>query len=288
MTRDVHRIASNSARDTIKTFYAGYHDRITEKRYNSPYWLRRYAHRRIHEAFVDYLAPGQRVLDAGCGEGVLTCLVARRGVNVVGVDISGPNMDGARRLATQWGVRPRFIQADADRLPFADSSFDVVLSSHVLEHLPDPQRGMRELFRVTRSLALVAMPTCLNPACWALLGGDRFWTLGRRSLVAVPLGLARTVAAWLRREEGPDEKYEGHQNLPHVWRFPRVMRRALEGVGFEIAVFEAGPLIVPYLAEYLTPMRWLQPRLDRLRRRAVLRNFGYGSLAVCRKPPKAA
>mgnify|MGYP003332279764 CR=1 FL=1 len=58
---------------------------------------------------------------------------------------------------------------------------------------------------------------------------------------------------------------------------------ALEDAGFEIVGFEAGPLIVPYLAEYITPMRWLQPYLDRHRRRALLRNLGYGSLAVCRK-----
>ncbi len=283
MTRHENTSEMDVASAGIKTFYTDYHDCIAQKRYNSPYWLRRYAHRRTHEAFFDYLKPGQQVLDAGCGEGVLTCLAARRGVDIIGADISGPNVDGARRLATEWDVQPRFIQADADQLPFADSSFDVVLSSHVLEHLPDPKSGMRELFRVTRSLALVAMPTCLNPACWALLGGDRFWTLGRRSLVAVPFGLARTLAAWIRGEDGPDETYEGHDNLPHVWRFPHVMRQALEDAGFEIIGFEAGPLIVPYLAEYITPMRWLQPYLDRQRRRALLRNLGYGSLAVCRK-----
>jgi SAM-dependent methyltransferase len=232
---------------------------------------------------VARVSPGQRVLEVGCGEGALTCAAAQAGADAVAVDMSAPNLEAARRLAAAAGVRVALLQADAERLPFADGSFDLVLSSHVLEHLPDLDRGLRELQRVTRDRVLIAMPTCLNPACWALLGGDGYWTLSRRSPIAVPLGFARTVWARLRGHDGPDEGYGPGGRMPHVWRFPSVMRRRIERAGLRIEAFEAGPLILPYLAEYLTPWRRLQPALDRLAGHRLLRNFGYGSMAVCRK-----
>lgn len=269
--------------DSTKQFYASYHDRITHKRYHSPYWLRRYVHRQVYAQFLPFLEPGQCVLDAGCGEGVLSCLAAKQGVKVVGTDISALNIEGARDLAAEWDVDVAFFQSDAEYLPFPDNSFDVVLSSHVLEHLPNFFRGLRELYRVTRSLALIAMPTCLNPACWMLLGGASYYALSRRSLVALPIGLVRTVAAFLRGEEGPDEGYGGNESVPHIWRFPWVMCRQIESVGFRIEQFEAGPLILPYLGQYIPALRRLQPVIDQFRGRPLLRNFGYGSLAVCRK-----
>lgn len=278
-------VARRPGRDAeqVKNFYVNYHDRISEKRFNSPYWLRRYAHRWIHEQFLVHLKPGDRVLDAGCGEGVLSCLAAQRGVNVVGVDISPPNIAAARRLAAEWGVEVEFQEADAENLPFPDNSFDVVLSSHVLEHLPDLDAGLHELYRVSRDRALIAMPTCLNPAAWALLGEDVYWRVGRRTPLALSLGVARTLHAWIRGEEGPDQGYAGVDEVPHVWRFPHVMRRQIESAGFHIERFEAGPLIAPYVTEYLPFLRPLQPRIERLRALPFVRNFGFGSMAVCRK-----
>lgn len=269
--------------DQVKLFYLQYHDRIADKRYNSPYWLRRYTHRQIHAQFLAHLKPGQRVLDAGCGEGVLSCLVAQQGIEVVGTDISQSNLRGAKDLAEEWDVDVVFYQSDAESLPFPDESFDVVLSSHVLEHLPNLDQGLRELYRVTRSMALIAMPTCLNPSCWVLLGGDTYWKLSKRSLIAMPLGLAKTFVAFVRGDEGPDEGYGGNDAVPHVWRFPWVMRKRIERAGFVIEDFEAGPLILPYLGQYLRSLREIQPRIDSFRDHKLLSSFGFGSLVVCRK-----
>ena len=279
--RDDPRTSPEAER--VKRFYAGYHDRITDKRYHSPFWLRRYVHQQIHAQFLPFLRPGDRVLDAGCGEGILSCLAARQGCRVVGEDISAPNVRAACELAAAWQVDVTFLQGDLERLPFSDGTFDVVVSSHVLEHLPDVHAGLRELRRVTRDRALIAMPTCLNPAAWALLGGDTYWALRRRSLVAVPIGAFRTGLALALGREGPNEGYGGNKDAPHVWRFPHVMRQLIRDAGFTISAFEAGPLVLPYVAEYVPLLRHLQPRLDRLRARRWLRNFGYGGLAVCHK-----
>lgn len=269
--------------ERVKEFYTGFHDRIASKRHNSPYWLRRYTHRQIHAQFLPYLSRGQKVLDAGCGEGNLSLLVAQQGIEVVGADISKPNVMGAQQLARQQNVPVTFFQADAENLPFSDNSFDVVLSSHVLEHLPNLQKGLDELYRVTKSIALIAMPTCLNPSCWSILGGGGYYKLQRRAIVGLPIGFIKVASAFFWTDEGPNEGYGGNQNVPHIWRFPWVMRRRIEEAGFYIERFEAGPLIIPYLMQYVPFLRPLQSKLDSLRGYPIIRNLGYGSMAVCRK-----
>jgi ubiquinone/menaquinone biosynthesis C-methylase UbiE len=266
-----------------KDYYYDYHDRILAKRYNSPFWTRRYAHRRIHNQFFPRLDPGKPVFDAGCGEGVLTCLAAKQGFDIIGVDISAPNIEAACGLADQWNVRAKFVLSDLECLPFDDDSFDQVISSHVLEHLPDIDKGLGEIHRVTRDLALIAMPTCLNPCCWVMLGGSDYWSFTRRAFLSAPMGLLKTIAALARGEEGPDEGYGEDKRASHIWRFPWVMRRRIENAGFRIERFEAGPLIVPFLGESFSLVRTLQPRLDSLGALPVIRNLGFGSMAVCRK-----
>src|SRR5687768_1407068 len=119
---------------SIKDFYQTYGDRIVDKRLNSPYPLRRYAHRMGYESIARLVKPGESVLDAGCGEGVLSWYLAERGANVTAMDISKPNIENARHFLEKKGVldRVRLVLGDAENLPFPDASFDWVVSSHVL------------------------------------------------------------------------------------------------------------------------------------------------------------
>jgi SAM-dependent methyltransferase len=182
------------------------------------------------------------------------------------------------------GVTDRltFLQGDAENLPFPDCSFDVVVSSHVLEHLPDFDKGLSEIRRVMRHQAIISLPTCLNPCSWCLLGGDVYWKLTKRSLYGMPLGLLRVVAAWLGGKEGVNEGYAG-QDIPHVWLFPWVMRSRIELAGFQIERFEAGPLVIPWVGQYVPLLRRVQPKIDRFRAHSLLRELGYGSTVVCQR-----
>jgi SAM-dependent methyltransferase len=100
------------------------------------------------------LAPGQRVLDIGCGTGTLAIQMCARepGVDVVGLDPDPQALARARAKADRAGVCVTWQQGFADALPFADASFDRVFSSFMFHHLDaEVKRGaLREVARVLR------------------------------------------------------------------------------------------------------------------------------------------
>ncbi|HEY6543512.1 MAG TPA: class I SAM-dependent methyltransferase [Dokdonella sp.] len=98
-------------------------------------------------AFARRLAAGRRVLDAACGEGYGSALLAKVAADVVGVDIDPASVAHARaRYGAQLNLR--YEVADATELPFADSSFDLVVSFETLEHLSAQERLLRGFERV--------------------------------------------------------------------------------------------------------------------------------------------
>ena len=114
-----------------------------------------------------YASHAQMVLDAGCGTGLSSRLLAEAGKKVVGVDLSELFLRQGRR--TSENQNPCFSVADILSLPFQDASFDLVGSYLVIEFLPDVERGLEEMIRVLRKggiLVLVA-PNHLSPI-WPL------------------------------------------------------------------------------------------------------------------------
>jgi SAM-dependent methyltransferase len=98
------------------------------------------------------LEPGERVLDLGCGAGT-DSLVAARMVglegHVTGIDMTPEMLDKARRSAAEMGAENvEFVESEAEELPFADASFDVVISNGVIDLIPDKDAVFSELYRV--------------------------------------------------------------------------------------------------------------------------------------------
>jgi len=89
-------------------------------------------------------------LDVGSGTGFLSFELAARGHRVVGVDFAPAMIAEARRKAAATGASVRFEEADAERLPFAAGSFDLVMTRHVLWTLPHPEAAIDEWIRVLR------------------------------------------------------------------------------------------------------------------------------------------
>ena len=109
--------------------------------------------------FLDRLgvAPGAALLDVACGSGQVALIAARRGARVAGVDIATNSIVAARGRAASEGLDARFDEGDAEALPYADASFDVVVSLYGAMFAPRPERVAAELLRVCRPGGRIAM-----------------------------------------------------------------------------------------------------------------------------------
>jgi SAM-dependent methyltransferase len=103
------------------------------------------------------LAPGTRVLDVACGTGNLAVPAARTGAEVTGVDIATNLLEQARTRAAAEGVKARFDEGDAEKLPYPDASFDAVVSMFGVMFAPRPELAAAELLRVCRPGGTIAL-----------------------------------------------------------------------------------------------------------------------------------
>ena len=93
---------------------------------------------------------GARLLEIGCGMGTDLLQFARGGAEVTGVDLTPRSVEISRQHFALYAARGDFAITDAESLPFADGSFDVVYSNGVLHHTPDTAGAVREIHRVLR------------------------------------------------------------------------------------------------------------------------------------------
>src|ERR671910_993955 len=100
------------------------------------------------------LAPGERVLDLGSGAGTDSLVAAQMvapGGHVTGIDMTPEMLAKARAAAEEMGAgNVDFVEGEAERLPFADGSFDVVISNGVIDLIPDKDAVFGELLRVLK------------------------------------------------------------------------------------------------------------------------------------------
>ncbi|MBD0329645.1 MAG: 3-demethylubiquinone-9 3-O-methyltransferase [Thermoleophilia bacterium] len=93
---------------------------------------------------------GLKMLDVGCGGGLLAEEFAERGARVTGVDPSTPSLQAARAHAAERGLDIAYHEGVGEALPFPDASFDAVYCCDVLEHVDEVGRTVREIARVLR------------------------------------------------------------------------------------------------------------------------------------------
>jgi SAM-dependent methyltransferase len=95
-----------------------------------------------------------RPLEVGAGEGVISARLHERFGSCVGLDLPDAT------LREEWRTRPgpHYLNGDAQRLPFAENTFDLIVCVEVLEHLIDPVRGLREIARVGTKHLLLSVP----------------------------------------------------------------------------------------------------------------------------------
>jgi ubiquinone/menaquinone biosynthesis C-methylase UbiE len=167
------------------------------------------------------LKPGERVLDVGSGPGFLATEIAEAVGNsgsVCGVDISEPLLKIARSRA-QEEYEIEFRYGDATKLPYQDDEFDAVVSTQVLEYVPDVDAALSEFHRVARPGGRVGLlDTDWDSIVWHSY--DR-------------LSMNRILTAW-----------EGHAADPFL---PRTLAKRLTSAGFQVEAQKIMPL---YNSEY--------------------------------------
>jgi SAM-dependent methyltransferase len=146
--------------------------------------------------FRDYIRPhdphslkGRVVLDVGAGSGRHSYEANRVGAHVVAVDV-GDAIHVARRNLPPEVLT---VQADADELPFADESFDLVMAIGVLHHLPDPQRTVRRLARLIRPGGHIHVYVYWVPSLGWHRSLLRLVSFTRRGTVRMPKPLLRML-----------------------------------------------------------------------------------------------
>lgn len=176
--------------------------------------------RRIHVIFDDIFEEVRLrdalFLDAGCGGGNFSAAAAAAGARVVALDVAESLLLQARDRA---GLTP--VVGSTLQLPFVDDVFDVVLSTEVIEHTPDPLGAVRELCRVTARGGLLVITTP-SPLWWPAVQ------------------LANRLGA---------RHYGGHENF--VW--PSAVRRVSNDAGVEVLCcfgFNLLPLFSPITTRF--------------------------------------
>ena len=165
--------------------------------------------------FADFAGVGEgvRVLDVGCGPGQLTAELASRGAAVAAVDPSQAFVAACAGAVPEADVRA----GSADALPWADATFDAVLSQLVLNFVPDPDAAVRELARVTRPGGTVAACT------WDRDGGFR--------MITALVEAAHSIGAPMPHP-GSVMDYRREAELADLWR--RTELDDVETTGIEV------------------------------------------------------
>lgn len=145
-------------------------------------------------AQLEALPHGGRVLDLGCGQGFYFPLYARLGLTATGVEPDpAPRLEAVRK-AKALGFC--MVDAPAERLPFADASFDALVMSEVLEHLRDPAIALAEAARVLApgGVLLITVPHADYPFSWDPVN----WLL--ESLRFCPIRTGILAGIWANHE----------------------------------------------------------------------------------------
>src|SRR5437016_4980742 len=163
---------------------------------------------------------GDRVLDVGCGTGVVSITAARLGAHATGLDLTPELLQRARENARISEVAVEFHEGDAEALPFADSSFDVVLSQFGHIFAPRPEVAVAEMLRVLKPGGRIAFSSW-PPEMFV----GRMFALAARYLPPPPPGA----------------------QPPALWGDPNIVRERLGAAVTDLA-FERDVLVLPALS----------------------------------------
>jgi ubiquinone/menaquinone biosynthesis C-methylase UbiE len=202
---------------------------------------------------------GLRILEVACGRGGFVRHLANAGARVTGCDFSSAALHATRsKLAGGGHPSPVWlVQGDAQNLPFADDSFDAVVSCETIEHLPQVQSAVAEMYRVARP------------------GGKLFLTTPNYFNF---MGLYEIYAHFRHPARQDDQPFDRRQWFPQVHKW---IRRA----GWTILCADGTVHQFPFIPGR-NPVRWEALESHRAVRK-VLSAFAYTYFVAAAKPERA-
>jgi SAM-dependent methyltransferase len=161
-------------------------------------------------------------LDAGCGAGLMSVELARRGFSVTGTDSSPGMVQAASRHAAEQGLADRVTirEADVHSLPFGDGEFGLIVALGLLPWLHDPERAVAEFARV------------LAPGGWIILSADNRRRLNR--LVEPRENPLLSPLRPIKRMVSPPRSVPG-EGAPSFLHLPREVDEMLTGQGIDVS-----------------------------------------------------
>lgn len=176
------------------------------------------------------IPPGSRVLDVGCGAGILLPVLAPLCPELVGLEVAGEFVEASRQIVRRRGLRNvQIVQASADRMPFPDASFDVLVAVDLLHHLFELPACLADMQRVLKpgGRLIVYEPNKLNPmlALFSLLDRNEWGVLS----LGTPAAYRRVLGPHFSVDAvsysgiiiGPDSRFNtaiaDFLNRPHVF-----------------------------------------------------------------------
>lgn len=248
--------------DELGAYYEGRARELDELAvtYEHPEPYKRFFYGSRFRAVLEALEPGigEKILEIGCGSGYYTRELVRLGAAVTATEFAPSALAQARRNLDELAGEVELRLEDAQSLDLADDSFDKVLLSEVIEHVPEPERAISEAARVLRPGGLLVVST---PSRYS------------------PLNLAYAVK---RRIRGYAFNEHLHELTPGSFRRLLDPHFVVEGIEFANFVL-AYPMDELYL-RLGSPGLGLLERLERrLARAPILRRLGWTMVARARK-----
>lgn len=140
------------------------------------------------------LSGREKILEIGCGRGfyLRTLDQVLPSLEITGIDLNEKYLKVAEKFIGNSKVK--LINADATDLPFKDKTFDRIIATEILEHIPDDQKAISEMYRVLRpdGIAMITVPNKNYPFCWDPLN----WVLERLFNWHIPSNIWWLAGIW--------------------------------------------------------------------------------------------
>jgi ubiquinone/menaquinone biosynthesis C-methylase UbiE len=168
------------------------------------------------------------ILDVGSGTGVISLVLADMGHNITGLDIAEEMVKTARDKFIQHGLSGNFIVGDAEKPPFEDSSFDIVINRHVVWSLLQPEKAMKEWKRVLKPGGKLIIIDGKRDK--KIPFNKKLWRFGAQFLILI----TEMRNPWQNRAQNRFEKYMPMRQQKR----PKADIEILEGLGMHVDVMK--------------------------------------------------